>query len=848
MKTIIGVIIGVLCFSACFTGSAYSDEVAPDSFSSSSHTIMHPDWDTLLKWNEEIERAPKAVMDKGVTSRLREARAENRSTAVSLRQYLDYSPADRDQGKCGNCWVWTGTGILEIADSLSFPNERKHRHSIQFFDSCSYVENDPRTFACNEGNLPSFAGWYTNRGFSIPWSNPGADFHDKENNCNNRPCIACSSINTTPNYPIRFLQSEAISTMDVTQAAAIENIKNVLQQQRGVFLGLTMPNGAAHTAFQDYWDKNTEADLFSPDSFCRGTWGKGGGGHAMLLLGYNDNDPNPERHYWLVLNSWGVVKDKRPNGMLRIPMRISYHCQVVNGDGKAVPAVTFLTLNTGDSPTGYSLSGKVRSGSESGPALSGATVSIAGKTAITTTTDPFTITRLPPGTYQLTISKTGYVTYANPSYTVSGNQANLNFVLSPNPTYSMKGTVYSTTGGAVKGATVSIAGQTATTDPDGAFTVANIPPAFHILTISKAGYVTYSTSYAVYGNQSNLKFTLTPLYSVSGKVYSTTGQTVRGAKVAIGSQSALTDGSGAFTVSDIPAGWYGLAISASGYSPYASPLYNVNSNQSNVKFTLTPLCSVSGKVRSTTGQAVKGAKVVIGPQSVLTDGSGAFTVTGIPVGWYMFTISTEGYVPYRDPLYNVGGNQTGLSFALKPGPIYCSLSGTVRAMGKPGISETTVSGATISIAGRTATSGRDGSFTVTKVPSGIYTLNVTSAGYMTYTDSSYFINSDQKSMQFYLTPLYSMSGKVHSGSVSGPGIYGASVSLDMHVVPTDKSGAFTITDISPGPHVLTISATGYATYTNDLYNIFGNQTNLDFILTKKSGSTMSGEARQANSP
>lgn len=162
---------------------------------------------------------------------------------------------------------------------------------------------------------------------------------------------------------------------------------------------------------------------------------------------------------------------------------------------------------------GYFMSGTIRSGSNSGPGLSGATVTIAGMTATTTNTGSFIISGIPSGTYIFSASKNGYDTYTNPAYNIGSNQSGLNFYLTqPTIPYSISGIIHSgsNSGPGLSGATVSIAGMTATTNSTGNFSVTGIPPGTHTLTVSKSGYNTYlDPSYYVGSNQVGKNFYLT---------------------------------------------------------------------------------------------------------------------------------------------------------------------------------------------------------------------------------------------------------------------------------------------------------------------------------------------------
>lgn len=196
------------------------------------------------------------------------------------------------------------------------------------------------------------------------------------------------------------------------------------------------------------------------------------------------------------------------------------------------------TLTCSNSVT-YSMSGTIHSGSNAGSVLSGATVSIAGKTTITSSTGTFSIAEIPAGTYAFTVSKSGYDTYTNPAYYVGSNMSGLNFYLTQ-PT-STTGGVYgrlhdgSATGTALSGASVTCGGKSTTTGSDGSFSLSGITPANQTLSFSKTGYQSYSTGVTITAGQNynagdrwlviNINPTIaqTPMSAPSGTTFSEWG-------------------------------------------------------------------------------------------------------------------------------------------------------------------------------------------------------------------------------------------------------------------------------------------------------------------------------------
>jgi len=267
--------------------------------------------------------------------------------SFSLLPHLNYVPAERNQNpNCGNCWVWTGTGVVEIA--LHVQKGISDRLSIQFFNS-TYQNGTGPHWACCGGNPTSFADIYRNILLkAIPWANSNAYFRDGPQTCVAGTLVPAATITASPYYTIGSIgPAEQIATHGVGEAQAIANIKSVLHQNKAIYFAYWLASAADWLTFQNWWDDSLETAIWSGDYSCGKVWTSTGGSHAVLCVGYNDDDPNPDNHYWLIVNSWGAPSN-RPNGLFRIPMHYNYDCADSGGSPNTrwwtIP-VTFIDNN-----------------------------------------------------------------------------------------------------------------------------------------------------------------------------------------------------------------------------------------------------------------------------------------------------------------------------------------------------------------------------------------------------------------------------------------------------------------------------------------------------------------------
>ena len=482
---------------------------------------------------------------------------------------------------------------------------------------------------------------------------------------------------------------------------------------------------------------------------------------------------------------------------------------VLDAHGNA--AGTFTVAQQGTS-SGYSISGTVRSGS--GTLLAGASFSVAGKTATTSSAGAFSCTGLAAGSYTVTVALSGYTPYSSGVLTLGANQV-LTITLVPG-NYSVSGTVKSGSAG-LSGATVSIGGSSTTTGTDGSFLLPGIPAGGYTVTVSKATYTTYVGSLGISANLTGLNFSLVqPSYTVSGTVRagSTAGALLSGAAVSIAGKTATTDANGAFSLSGIVAGSYPVTIVLPGYAAFTSSPLAVNANLV-VTAALTRLSyTVSGVVKSSTGAALAGVSVTVAGKTALTGSTGAYSLDGIPSGTCAMSASLPGYAPFANSALTVSANQT-VNLALAP--LTYSVSGTVRAGG----SSAAVPGAVVSVAGKTATSDAYGAFSVSGVRAGNYPLNVTRSGYSAFNGSITVTGNLIVSVTMAL-PFYTVSGVVTSTIGSAP-LAGSIVTIGDKSVTVPSSGSYSISIIA-GSYPVSVTRAGYLTYSKSAVPVAATQS------------------------
>jgi acid phosphatase len=488
----------------------------------------------------------------------------------------------------------------------------------------------------------------------------------------------------------------------------------------------------------DQWLQNNIAQLLSSPQFQQ---------NGLLVLWWDEgnasDNSNGGGHIAVVLVGPMVKPGFRSTTFYRHQNLLRTICEAlgVGFPGASSSAASMAEFfGTQTSATG-AIVGQVTNHS-TGAALSGATVSYSGGSTTSDSSGNYKLSNVPTGSVRVTAALTGFTSQTSSVSVSSGATSTQNFSLSPSGT--TPGTITgritnASTGAALSGATVSYGAGSTATDSGGNYTLSNVAPGTVTVTASMTGFTSRTASVTVTsGGTSTQNFALTPSNNPAGTITgrvtnSATSAALAGATVTYGGGSATTDGSGNYTLSNVPAGNVGVTASMNGFTSQTATVSVTAGATSTQNFALTPSAggsgSISGKITNiSNGISLSGAIISFNGGSTTSDSNGNYSFSNVAAGTYSLAVTRTGYVHQTQSATVVSGAATSLNFGLATGG---KVAGTVTANGAA------VSGASVTITGGvvnttvSVTTNSSGQYTSGWVPIGSYTVTVSASGHPT---------------------------------------------------------------------------------------------------------------------
>jgi len=271
------------------------------------------------------------------------------------------------------------------------------------------------------------------------------------------------------------------------------------------------------------------------------------------------------------------------------------------------------------------------------------------------------------------------------------------------------------------------------------------PPGYYMLVVTDSKGVPSVASWVRVDSTANL----VP-GTLSGNVTDrTSNNPIAGVTVSYSGGSTTTAANGDYALADVLPGEQLITFSRVGYATIRRTQPVIGGEAATLNAVLDPPGTINGKVTdSATDSAISGATILYDGGSTTTNGSGNYTITGIPAGSQSLIASADGYASSAAQNVTVPANSSvtaNIVLTAKPsfiaGELHDSLTGEL------------VAGATVTTGSNSATTDSLGRYQIF-VPSGTYNLNVIKSGYISTVHNGVIVTfGTYTAADLALTPL-----------------------------------------------------------------------------------------------
>jgi alpha-tubulin suppressor-like RCC1 family protein len=238
-----------------------------------------------------------------------------------------------------------------------------------------------------------------------------------------------------------------------------------------------------------------------------------------------------------------------------------------------------------------------------------------------------------------------------------------------------------------------------------------------------------------------------------------------------------------------------------------------------------PTGTVSGNVTdAATSLPVVGAIVTAGGVSDTTDANGDYEINNAPAGSQTITATADGYAQYSSTVEVVAGSTVTHNIAMNE----LSGLGTVTGVVTDAATSLPITGATVTVDGKSDTTNGSGEYSISGVTPGSQTITATASGYPNYSGTVDVIADSTVTFNIFMN-TGTVSGTVTDSSTSDF-IVGAVVTVDGKSDTTNGSGEYSISGVTPGSQTITATASGYAPYSGIVSVVGGSTVTHNFTM------------------
>lgn len=529
-----------------------------------------------------------------------------------------------------------------------------------------------------------------------------------------------------------------------------------------------------------------------------------------------------------------------------------------NFTGNQVPPDTAVTTISVQSTGG--IAGTVFDQSTSLP-LGNVTVRLQqnGNIIATTPTNAsgdYSFTGLAPGTYSVVYIEENYTTVSQNVTVTAGEISRANIFLNPLPG-SIQGTVRAAGGGAVASAEVRLNDTTGVllrqtaTNASGQYFFTGLTPSQYNVTVTADGFQSASSGAVVGPNETEtVPFILQPNpATIRGIVTDLNGDPIPGVLVEVLNEAGIvtanttTNGAGQYTVDQLAFGTYRVRFSE---PDFQTQILGVTLSPGEIETLNAALTPDPGRLTGTvtdsgTGRPLVGTSVRvvnsagISVAAVMTGPDGSFDINSLAPGAYTVTVSADGFGSQNIGAEIAPGETTVLNSSLSR--LAGTLTGVVTNTGGTPVRGALIEVYSNNVLTASAITDDNGSYTISNLSPGSYTVVSSAAGFSTDTTGAVIENNRITTVISTLQPNPgTLTGRVTTNS--GLPIPGAALTVresnsDVVVsrTVTDDNGNYVVSNLQPGNYAVTAAADDFQLENSGVIINSGQVSTVNFSLS-----------------